>query len=168
VPADVYCHSRMPKAGETYVRIQALYRGRLGVEVGIFVAVDHLRRADRLTEDEEELYFDIHDWFEVHLPNPPFYEDGNTTGAVTWFKTSRTEEMRKRLEPLCRMLDTYGVSWVAAESPDPGKIIYEDQFQVGVIPYQRFDPTPIPRDVILGPTTAGSKRHLGKKARRGA
>jgi hypothetical protein len=138
------------------------------VEVGIFVAVDHLRRADLLTEDEEELYFDIDEWFEVHLPNPPFYDDGNTTGAVTWFKSSFTDEMRKRLEPLCRILDKYGVTWVAVESTDPGTIIYEDRFQVGVIPNQRFDPTPMPQDVVLGPTTAGSKRHLGKKARRGA
>jgi len=153
---------------ETFVRIQAWYRGRLGVEVGIFVAVDHLRRADRLTEDEEELYFDVDDWFEIHLPNPPFYSDGNTVGAVTWFKNSSTGEMRGRLEPLCRILDKYGVTWMAAESADPGKIIYEDRFQVGAIPYQRYEPTPMPQGVLLGPSTAGSKRHLGKKARRGA
>lgn len=156
----------MPTPGEAFVRFQALYRGRLGVEVGIFVAVDHLRRADRLTEDEEELYFDLDDWFKVHLPNPPFYDDGNTKGAVTWFKNSSTDEMRKRLEPLGRILDRYGVTWVVAESTDPGTIVYEDEFQVGVIPYQRFDPTPMLGGVVLGPTTAGSKRHLGKKARR--
>jgi hypothetical protein len=160
---------KMPMTGETetFVRLHAPYRGRLGIEVGIFVAIDHLRRADRLTEDEEELYFDIDDWFKVHLPNPPFYDDGNTAGAVTWFKRSATDEMRRRLEPLCRILDIYRVTWVATESADPGTIIYEDRFQVGVIPYQRFDPTPLPLDIALGPTTAGSKRHLGKRARRG-
>jgi hypothetical protein len=160
---------RVQKAAieETFVRFQAPYRGRLGIEVGIFVAVDHLRRADRLTEEEEEVYFDIDDWFEIHLPNPPFYDDGNTMGAVTWFKRSSTDEMRRRLEPLCRVMDKYGVTWVAAGSADPGTIIYEDQFQVGVVPYQRFAPTPLPQDIILGPTTAGSKRHLGKRARRG-
>jgi hypothetical protein len=155
-------------AETTFVRLQASYRGRLGVEVGIFVAVDHLRRADRLTEDEEELYFDVDDWFTVHLPNPPFYEDGNTVGAVTWFKTSSTGEMRRRLEPLCHILDKYGVTWTLAESEDPGTIIYEDGFQVGAVPYQRFEPTPLPQNTVLGPSTAGSKRHLGKKARRGA
>lgn len=59
------------------------YYGRIGVEVGIFVAVDHLRRAGRLTPSEELLYVDIDDWFETNLPNPPFYEEGNTIGAVT-------------------------------------------------------------------------------------
>jgi hypothetical protein len=153
-------------AGETFVRLQATYRGRLGVEVGIFVAVDHLRRAERLTEDEEELYFDVDDWFQIHLPNPPFYDGGNPTGAVTWFKARSTGEMRGRLEPLCQLLEKYGVTWVTAESTDPGTIIYEDPFQVGVVPYQRFDPTPLPHAIVLGPTTAGSKRHLGKRARR--
>lgn len=158
----------MATTGETFVRIHAPYRGTLGVEVGIFVAVDHLRRADRLTEDEEELYFDIDDWFTIHLPNPPFYADGNTVGAVTWFKGASTVDMRKRLEPLCGILTKYGVAWVTAESADPGTIVYEDAFQVGVIPYQRFDPTPMPKGIVLGPSSAGSKRHFGKRARRGA
>jgi hypothetical protein len=109
----------------------------------------------------------IFDWFKVHLPNPPFYDDGNTAGAITWFKRSSTEELRQRLHPLCHVLNKYGVLWHAAESADPGTIIYEDEFQVGVIPYQRFEPTAMPRDMVLGPTTAGSKRHLGKRARRG-
>ena len=101
----------MRSAGE-FVRLHATYRGRLGIEVGIFVAVDHLRRADRLSEDEEELYFDIDDWFNANLPSPPFYEDGNTVCAVTWFKKPTCPEMLKRLEPLCEILTKYGVEWV--------------------------------------------------------
>ncbi len=156
----------MSEPSPPLVRLQATYRGRLGVEVGIFVAVDHLRRADRLTEGEEELYLEIDDWFRAELPNPPFYADGNTVGAVTWFRRSASEEMLKRLEPLCGLLDKYGVPWVAAEASDPGTVIYQDQFQVGAIPHQRFEPTPMPSGVVLGPTTAGSKRHLAKSVRR--
>lgn len=158
--------SGMFQQGSPFVRLQATYRGRLGVEVGLFVAIDHLRRADRLTEEEEELYFEIDDWFEDELPNPPFYEDGNTIGAVTWFRRAATAEMLMRLAPLCEVLDRYGVPWVAAETSDPGTVIYQDEFQVGVIPHQRLEPTPMPADVALGSTTAGSKRHLGKRARR--
>lgn len=155
----------MSESRKSFVRLQATYRGRLGVEVGIFVALDHLRRADRLTQDEEELYFEIDDWFRAQLPNPPFYENGNTIGAVTWFKRPTSGEMLTRLEPLCRILDRYGVPWVAAETSDPGTVVYEDEFQVGVIPHQRFEASPVPSGVVLGPTTPGSKRHLGKRAR---
>ena len=134
--------------------------------MGIFVAVDHLRRAGRLSEEEEELYFAIDDWFNAELPNPPFYADGNTVGAVTWFRRSASEAMLKRLELLCGILDKYGVPWTAAEASDPGTVVYEDQFQVGAIPHQRFEPTPMPSGAVLGPTTAGSKRHLAKRGRR--
>jgi len=103
---------------EGFVRRQATYRGRLSVEVGVFVAVDHLRRADRLSEDEEELYFDIDDWFRANLPDSPFYDGGNSVGAVTWFKRSTSAETLKRLEPLCAILTRYGVECVVAESSD--------------------------------------------------
>ena len=45
-------------APAAYCRVQAWYRGRLGVEVGVFVAVDHLRRAGELTPNEVGAYLD--------------------------------------------------------------------------------------------------------------
>jgi hypothetical protein len=151
---------------EVYVRLQAGYVGRLGVHVDIFVAVDHLRRADRLTVDEEALFFDVDDWFRAALPQPPFYDDGNAIGAVTWFKKSTAGDMLDRLAPLRGILTKYCVEHTEVASVDPGTIVYEDVFQVGVIPHQRAQPTPMPKGLLLGPTTAGSKRHLGKAWRR--
>ena len=144
----------------TYLRWQAHYIGRVGVEVGIFVAVDHLRRAGRLSVAEESIYFDVDDWFLEHLPNPPFYADGNTVGAVTWFKAGVADEMLERLSPLTGMLTAHGVRHELVGSADPGAIIYEDCFQVGVVPRARKPVTPRPPGLVLGPTTSGSKRHL--------
>jgi hypothetical protein len=73
--------------------------------------------------------------------------------------------MIKRLAVLQRILSKYRVEHVVVESLDPGRIIYEDDFQIGVVPYRRRHPTPMPDGLVLGPTTADSKRHLGKKAR---
>ena len=145
-----------------YRRIQATYRGRLGVEVGLFVAVDHLRRASHLTPAEEQLYFDIDDWFDEHLPNPPFYDDGNSIGAVTWFRAALPETMTARIGQLRTILERHGVQHEQVWSDDPGQLVYEDEFQVGVIPQLRHDPTPMPAGPTLGPTTAGSKRHLAQ------
>lgn len=76
--------------------------------MGIFVAVDHLRRPGRLSEEEEELYFDVDDWFEAELPNSPFCADGNTIGAVTWFKRATSAGLLARVAPLC------DIPWIAS------------------------------------------------------
>jgi FMN phosphatase YigB (HAD superfamily) len=142
----------------SYVRLQVGYRGRLGVEVGLFVAVDHLRRAGRLTAAEEAQYLDIDDWFLAELPNPDFYADGNTVGAVTWFKDPLPEPMRSRVETLCAILTAHDVAWSRVTSSDPGTVVYEDEFQVGIVPYERGEPTPLPAGTMLRPTSGGSKR----------
>ncbi|WP_157359165.1 hypothetical protein [Arthrobacter sp. Soil782] len=144
-------------AGE-YSRFHTRYFGRLGVEVGLFVAVDHLRRAGDLADKEVELYLDVDDWFRSELPNPPFYEDGNKIGAVTWFKDPLPAEMVDRVAELCGILQSHKVDYQHSRSADPGRIVYEDPFQVGVVPYSRESPTPLPEGVVLGPTSAGSKR----------
>jgi len=141
-----------------YLRVQAGYRGRLRVEVGVFVAVDHLRRAGRLTDAETALYLDIDDWFQEHLPNPGFYADGNTIGAVTWFKDPVPNEMGTRVGELRAILSAHGVPHEVARSADPGTVIYRDEFQVGVVPYVRGEQDPLPVGGPLRPTTAGSKR----------
>ncbi|MFC4112902.1 hypothetical protein [Nonomuraea zeae] len=147
-----------------YLRLQAGYVGRLGVEVGIFVAVDHLRRQSLLTVEEEERYFDIDDWFQEHLPEPPFYADGNIIGAVTWFKRATTGAMLARLQPLRDLLKTHGVRCDLVRASDPGELVYEDAYQVGIVPRVRKPVTPPPPGVTFGPTTAGSKRHLARRS----
>lgn len=143
---------------DVYVRVQARYRGRLGVEVGVFVAVDHLRRAGHLTPEQVATYLDIDDWFQEHLPNPDFYADGNSIGAVTWFKQPVPSDMQTRVDLLCAILTAHDVPFDVVESPDPGEVVYADAFQVGVVPRERLEPTPMPENVVLAPTSPGSKR----------
>ena len=148
---------------EKYIRVQARYRGRHGVEVGVFVAVDHLRRAGVLSAAEEAQYFDIDDWFNKHLPNPPFYDDGNSIGAVTWFKSPVPPEMAERIDTLMSILTAHGVEHDVLSAEDPGNQIYEDDFQVGIVPLERHEPTAMPEGLVLGATTAGSKREFAQK-----
>ncbi len=142
----------------TYVRYQAAYRGRLGVEVGIFVAVDHLRRAEQLSAEQQASYLDIDEWFDEHLPNPDFYADGNSIGAITWFKTPAPVQMQSRVDTLCAILRSHDVQFDVVSSVDPGRVVYEDEFQIGVVPYVRKSPTPLPGGATMTPTSPGSKR----------
>ncbi|ROS30628.1 HAD family hydrolase [Cellulomonas sp. PhB150] len=151
-------------ASQVFLRVQATYRGRLGVEVGVFVAVDHLRRAGVLSASQEATYIDVEDWFIEHLPNPDFYADGNTIGAITWFKTPVPEAMQEGVDQLCASLRAHGVPFDVVRTSEPGAVVYEDAFQVGVIPPERRDPTPLPNDLVQTPTTAGSKRAVAASA----
>ncbi|MFE5336685.1 HAD family hydrolase [Isoptericola sp. NPDC056573] len=147
---------------ETFVRVQATYRGRLGVEVGIFVAVDHLRRAGVLTDGEVAEHLDLHDWFLEHLQNPDFYADGNTVGAVTWFRTPLPVAVQDGVDRLCAILAAHGVAVDVVRSADPGTRVYEDELQVGVVPYVRHDPTPLPDGLVQASTSPGSLRAVAE------
>ena len=53
---------------------------------GIFTTVGKLVDAGVLSEAETEEYWNNRRYFEDVLPVPPFYDQGNPDGAVTWFK----------------------------------------------------------------------------------
>ncbi|MFP5311363.1 MAG: hypothetical protein ACLGH7_02975 [Actinomycetes bacterium] len=114
------------------------------------MALDHLRRTGRLSDKEVLRYALIDAWFQHNLPNPPFYEDGNSIGAVTWFREA-ADGMTRRLKPLLSILDTKGVAWERTVSANPGQVVYEDPWQVGVIPFARLEATPLPYPGRMGP-----------------
>lgn len=116
-----------------YYRIHVNYSSpTTGKPVGVFGAMHHLKHAGRLTPEEEALYAAIDGWFKENLPDPPFYQDGNSIGAVTWFK-STASEMMIQLDPLVEILTKYGNQVNIAKTQAPGIIVYEDDFQVGVV-----------------------------------
>lgn len=133
-----------------FSRFSAGYVGRTGVPVGVFVAVDHLRRTGNLDEEDIVRYAFADAWFQENLPNPPFYDDGNSLGAVTWFRETATE-MTEQLRPLLSILDSKGVAWERSVSENPGQVVYEDPWQIGVIPPFRSNMTPLPYAGLLGP-----------------
>jgi hypothetical protein len=85
-----------------FQRFHACYVGRTGAPVGVFVAVDHLRRTGRLSEEEI-----------VHYA----FVDGQRSFSA-----------------------------------DPGEVVYEDRWQVGVVPSVKFAMTPLPYPGTMGPS----------------
>ena len=117
-----------------YVRIQGRDLAyRTGKPVGIFAAVHRLQASGRLTEEEKNVYYDIDRiWFEKELPNPPFYDDDKPGKPITWFKTSTASHMIEKLQPLMDMLDKYNMPYDMVYTNYPGRIVYEDEYQVAV------------------------------------
>lgn len=119
-----------------YMRIQGreiAYRTQK--PVGVFILNWRRIRDGVYSKEDAELYDNTHKWFLENLPQPPFYgnDNENPDGAVTWFKTENTKDMLEHIEPLLGLLEKYNIPYDVVYTDTPGKIIYEDDFQVGVI-----------------------------------
>ena len=101
---------------------------------GIFTAVGKLVDAGVLSEAETEEYWNNRRYFEDVLPVPPFYDQGNPDGAVTWFKdTADGNRICEEMTFYRSMAAKYGLQLYRSECTDlPGEIIYEDAFQIAV------------------------------------
>ena len=101
---------------------------------GIFTAVGKLVDAGVLSEAETEEYWNNRRYFEDVLPVPPFYDQGNPDGAITWFKdTEEGNRIWAEMTFYRNMAVKYGMQLYLSECTDiPGEIIYEDAFQIAV------------------------------------
>ena len=101
---------------------------------GIFTTVGKLVDAGVLSEAETDEYWNNRRYFEDVLPVPPFYDQGNPDGAITWFKdTPDGNRIWEEMTFYRNMAVKYGVQLYLSECTDiPGEIIYEDSFQIAV------------------------------------
>ena len=118
-----------------YFRIHTADRAYMtGQPRGLFTAVWKLVDAKALTEEETAEYWKNRAYFEKALPVPPFYDQGNPDGAITWFKnTPEGKRIWKELTFYRNMAEKYGVQLYLSECETiPGELIYEDDFQIAV------------------------------------
>jgi hypothetical protein len=90
-----------------------------------------LRDQGYLSKQEDEFLEDVYVWFNSNLPCPPFSSAGWSRDAVTWFKDSANDSIRK-IRELAVLLERHGKFVRTLQSKNPGKILYEDDQQVVV------------------------------------
>lgn len=102
---------------------------------GLFAAVGNLVDSKTMTASEIDEYWKQRARLEDSLPIPPFYNDGNSKKAITWFKNNeRTLKINAELKFYFNILGKYGkILFITTSKDIPGKIIYEDEFQIGII-----------------------------------
>ena len=98
---------------------------------GIVTEARLLRDSGGLDQHEAERLEEVYEWLNAHLPCPPFSSSGWSREAVTWFKDGAGEPVR-RLWEITSMLKNHGVPVRLLRSTNPGKVLYEDSFQVVV------------------------------------
>jgi hypothetical protein len=100
---------------------------------GVITSARILRDAGELYSYESELLEEAFDWFNEHLPCPPFGEklrSGEwTRDAVSWFRADAVEPLR-RIWDIVAILREHGVADRLVTANNPGKIVYSDEYQV--------------------------------------
>ena len=124
-----------------FIRYQATQANARGVNLGIFALANSLGHGGSLNAEEHRIWRAGNDWYDAAYPNPSdlhaeIYDHQANPGAVAWFKDS-AHHLLERVEPYLKLLDAHQVPWEKLESEQPGRIIYEDEVQVVVVPQER-------------------------------
>ena len=124
-----------------YLRIQGREIAWLTKKpVGIFALGWRKVRDGTFSEEDAEIFRLSEQWFVDNLPYPPFYgennddADANTLGAITYFKNNEhASEMLVRSSPIFELFDKYNIPYDIVYTNNIGTIVYDDEYQVGVI-----------------------------------
>jgi hypothetical protein len=98
---------------------------------GVVTEARLLRDKGLLAEHEAELLQSTYDWLNTNLPCPPFSNSGWPRDAVAWFKDSARDSI-VRMRELAVVLEAHGLLVRMLRSGNPGKVLYEDEYQVVV------------------------------------
>ena len=124
-----------------YLRFESrLEHGDYKFRFGIFQAAMNLRDNEAVAEYVREAMRQDIDWYKEFLPSPD--EDyfllrrhgRQACLGVCWFKYQATEMIRRAYDMKHR-LDAWGYPITVLKSRAPGRIKYQDDYQVVVNPY---------------------------------
>ncbi|MBN1696005.1 MAG: hypothetical protein JW881_00705 [Spirochaetales bacterium] len=96
---------------------------------GVFSSARILKDKGKLYPYEEAFVEELFEWFNRKLPCPPFSSTNWPDNAVSWFKDTALEYISK-LREIIALIEEKGVSVRTIKTSDPGKIVYEDDFQI--------------------------------------
>jgi hypothetical protein len=98
---------------------------------GVITEARILRDDGILDQHETEWLEETYAWLNKNLPCPPFSSSGWSWEASCWFKDDAGESIEK-MWAIASLLREHGVQVRLLRSRSPGKILYEDKYQVVV------------------------------------
>lgn len=119
-----------------YIRFQTLHPApHSSWPLGIFRAANVLRELAESEDSSVGWIEEVYDWFNTNLPVPPHKEIDPR--AVFWFRSDAIVPVAEAWK-LTAAYREAGL-WVRLYRTNrPGRIIYQDQFQIAAIPYWPF------------------------------
>jgi hypothetical protein len=121
-----------------FLRYESPAPNQRGAHIGIFGLANGLRSDGRLQPADLRWLHASNAWGDAAYPDPAIVDPTIFDKTVhplasCWFKTTATvlvDQARGYLD----LLDRYGVPWIERSSDAPGRVIYEDLYQVVVVP----------------------------------
>ena len=102
--------------------------------VSVFDAVKDLFDNKKLEAEEVRGYFDSLEVVENILSKPSFDEEVELSKSQIWFKNNEySEELLETVEFYVKVLKKHNSSIVLTRCNTPGRIIYEDDYQIRVV-----------------------------------
>jgi hypothetical protein len=98
---------------------------------GLITEARLLRDRGRLYSHEASWLEEAYKWFNANLPCPPFSTSNWPRDAVSWFRDD-AEEAIGRMWEIAYLLKEHGVPVRMLRSDSPGKVLYEDSYQIVV------------------------------------
>lgn len=126
-------------AEHAYIRFQSPVADARGRFVGVFGLVNTLAKQGLLTTVQEQFRRTNNDWYDAAYPNPAasdpsVYDHDINPGAAAWFKSTAVH-LLVPVDGYLEILAAHDVACVRLESVSaPGRVIYEDECQVIVVP----------------------------------
>lgn len=96
---------------------------------GVIIWLDELRWCRDVEHYDVDFADELLDWFDDHLPVPPYSRQRWSSNAVCWFKDSATD-MIDRVRDAIALLENNDRPVRHLVTDRPGMILYEDDFQV--------------------------------------
>jgi hypothetical protein len=111
-------------------------RERHWLLTGVITEARILRDDGRLEAYEAQALEKAYEWLNLHVSCHPFSSSNWPRAAVCWFKDDAGDTVRRMWE-IVSILREHDVSVRVLKSRTPGKILYEDEYQVVVLEWKR-------------------------------
>lgn len=97
---------------------------------GIFSLCWNLVNNSIMSEEDNQLFISIDEWFKENLPEPEPCK--NHEQVITFFKCNTSKEMIEKIMPAIALLDKYNKAYDIVYTNFVGTIVYEDEWQVAI------------------------------------
>ena len=104
---------------------------------GIITEARLLRDRGGLNQDRVFWLEEIYEWFNANLLVPPFSTSNWPRDAVAWFRDDAREPI-KRMWEIASLLKDHGVPVRLLRSHNPGRILYQDSYQIVVEEWKKI------------------------------